>query len=58
MNERETRTNALSEDERRRILATLDRIIADPPTRPQAEVDDELREICAARHRWARREPR
>jgi predicted transcriptional regulator len=56
--EYEVRSDKLSEDERRRMLDVLDRITKAPPTRPQAEVDAELREIRAARRRWARREPR
>jgi predicted transcriptional regulator len=56
--EYEVRSDKLSEDGRRRMLDVLDRITKAPPTRPQAEVDAELREIRAARRRWARREPR
>jgi predicted DNA-binding protein len=55
--EYEVRSDKLSEDERRRMLDVLDRITKAPPTRPQTEVDAELREIRAARRRWARREP-
>ncbi len=55
--EYEARSDKLSEDERRRMLELLDRITQAPPTRPQAEVDAELREIRAARRRWARRDP-
>jgi predicted transcriptional regulator len=51
----EARSDKLSDDERRRMLATLDKIMKEPPTRPQAEVDVELREIRAARRRWGRR---
>jgi hypothetical protein len=40
------------------MLDILDRVSAAPPTRPQAEVDAELREIRTARRRWARRAPR
>jgi predicted transcriptional regulator len=54
----EARSDKLSEDERRRLLAVLDRIRRAPPTRPQAEVDAELREIRTARRRWARRDAR
>lgn len=39
----------LSEKERQRMLRVLDRIAAEPPTRPQHEVDEELREIRRAR---------
>jgi hypothetical protein len=56
--EYEARSDKLTEDERRRMVAVLDRIMQEPPTRPQAEVDAELREIRAARRRWARRPPR
>ena len=55
--EYEARSDKLSEDERRRILELLDRITQAPPTRPQAEVDAELRGIRAARRRWARSDP-
>lgn len=54
----EARSDKLSEEERRRMLDVLDRIRAAPPTRSQAEVDAELREIRAARRRWARRPAR
>jgi predicted transcriptional regulator len=56
--EYEARADKLTEDERRRMVAVLDRIMQEPPTRPQADVDAELREIRAARRRWARRPPR
>jgi predicted DNA-binding protein len=56
--EYEARSDKLGEDERRRMLDILDRITNAPPTRPQAEVDAELREIRVARRRWARRKPR
>ena len=56
--EYEARSDKLSEDERQRMLTILDRIRRAPPTRPQSEVDAELREIRAARRRWARREVR
>jgi predicted DNA-binding protein len=54
----EARSDKLSEEERRRMLAVLDRIKQEPPTRTRAEVDAELREIRAARRRWGRRAPR
>jgi hypothetical protein len=54
----EARADKLSDEERQRMLAVLDRIMQEPPTRPQAEVDAELRGIRAARRRWARRPPR
>jgi hypothetical protein len=56
--EYEARADKLSPEERQRLLAVVDRIMKEPPTRPQAEVDAELREIRAARRRWARRPPR
>lgn len=53
--EYEARSDKLSEEERRRMLAVLDRIMKEPPTRPQAEVDAELREIRRTRRRgWTR----
>jgi predicted transcriptional regulator len=54
----EARSDKLSEEERRRMLAVLDEIKNAPPTRSRAEVDAELREIRAARRRWGRRPPR
>jgi hypothetical protein len=53
--EYEARSDKLSEEERRRMLTVLDRILKEPPTRPQSEVDAELREIRRARRRgWSR----
>lgn len=49
------RADKLSEEERRRMLAALDRAIRRPPSRTAAAVDAELREIRAARRRWGRR---
>jgi Ribbon-helix-helix protein, copG family len=49
------RSDRLSEEERRRMLSVLDRVISQPPSRPAAETDAELREIRAARRRWGRR---
>jgi predicted transcriptional regulator len=55
----EARSDKLSEEERLRMLAVLDRIRLEPPTRPQAEVDAELREIRRSRRRgWSRPEER
>jgi hypothetical protein len=51
------RADKLSEGERQRMLAALDRAIGRPPSRPAAEVDAELRDIRAARRRWGRRRP-
>lgn len=53
--EYEARSDKLSEEERRRMLAVLDRIMKEPPTRTRAEVDAELREIRRSRRRgWSR----
>jgi metal-responsive CopG/Arc/MetJ family transcriptional regulator len=51
----EARSDKLSDEERARKLAILDRIMSQPPTRSRAAVDAELREIRAARRRWGRR---
>src|SRR5262249_53960430 len=51
------RADKLSESERQRMLAALDRAMGRPPSRPAAEVDAELRDIRAARRRWGRRRP-
>ena len=45
------RADRLSEAERQRMLAVLDRAMRRPPTRTAAAVDAELREIRAARRR-------
>lgn len=45
----------LSESERRRMLAIVDEIAKRPPTRPQSEVDAELKEIRRARRHGGRR---
>jgi len=58
LKEYESRSDKLSDEERQRMLAVLDRIKASPPTRSRAEVDAELRDIRAARRRWGRRGPR
>jgi predicted transcriptional regulator len=52
----EARSNKLSDEERDRMLAALDRIMMEPPTRPQAEVEEELREIRRSRG-WGRLHP-
>ena len=49
------RADRLSEGERQRMLAVLDRAMRRPPSRAAAEVDVELREIRAARRRWSAR---
>ena len=43
------RADRLSEEERVRLLAILDEMLAQPPTRPQEEVDREIEEIRQAR---------
>jgi predicted transcriptional regulator len=52
----EARSDKLSDEERDRMLAVLDRIMKEPPTRPQVEVEAELREIRKSR-RWGRLHP-
>jgi len=52
--EYEARADKLGDEERQRLLAIMGRIMKAPPTRPQAAVDAELREIRAARRRWTR----
>lgn len=49
------RADKLSEDERQRMLAVLDRALRRPPSRSAAEAQVELREIRAARRRWGAR---
>jgi len=49
------RTGRLSESERLRMLRAIDEMVARIPTRPQAEVDRELRELRAARRSGGRR---
>jgi len=53
--EYEARSTKLSDEERARMLAIVDRMVQEPHTRTAAEVDGELREIRASRRRWARR---
>ncbi|MBI2203926.1 MAG: ribbon-helix-helix protein, CopG family [Candidatus Rokubacteria bacterium] len=53
--EYEARADRLSDDERTRMLGALDRLMQEPPTRSDAAVETELREIHAARRRWSRR---
>jgi predicted DNA-binding protein len=53
--EYEARSARLSDEERARMLAIVDRMAQEPPTRSAAEVDAELGEIRAARRRWGRR---
>jgi predicted transcriptional regulator len=52
--EYEARSAKLSDEERTRMLAIVDRMIQEPPTRTAAEVDAELGEIRASRRRWGR----
>jgi predicted transcriptional regulator len=53
--EYEARSTKLSDEERARMLAIVDRMVQEPHTRTAVEVDAELREIRASRRRWARR---
>ena len=52
------RSTKLSDEERGRMLAAVDRMVQEPPTRPAAEVDAELGEIHASRRRWGLRPTR
>jgi hypothetical protein len=47
------RADRLSEAERLRMLAVLDRAMRRPPTRTAAAVARELRQVRAARRRWS-----
>ena len=49
------RAGRLSEDERRRMLRSIDLLLAQPPTRSVAAVDRELRAVRVARRRGGRR---
>ena len=54
----EARSDKLSEEERQRMLAILERVMKQLPTRPQEEVDAELRELRESRRRgWTRLHP-
>jgi predicted transcriptional regulator len=53
--EYEARSTKLSDEERARMLALVDRMVQEPPTRSGAEVDAELEKIRASRRRWGRR---
>jgi hypothetical protein len=53
----EARADRLTDEERERMLAVLRRFMKEPPTRPQAEVAKELREIRRSRRRWGRLHP-
>ena len=52
--EYEMRSTKLSDEERERMLATVDRMVQERPTRTAAEVDAELGEIRGSRRRWGR----
>ena len=53
--EYEMRSTKLSDEERARMLAIVDRMVQVPPTRTAAEVKAELGEIRGARRKWGRR---
>jgi predicted DNA-binding protein len=42
----------LTEAERQRMLKALERLRKQPPSRPQEEVERELKELRLARHGW------
>ena len=52
--EYEMRSTKLSDEERERMLATVDRMVQERPTRTAAEVDAELGAIRGSRRRWGR----
>lgn len=49
------RSGRLTEGERRKMLKAVDRMLEQPPTRPQAEVARELRAVRTARRQGGRR---
>ena len=51
------RIGRLTEGERRKMLKAVDRMLDQPPTRPQAEVARELRAVRTARRQGGRRQP-
>ena len=53
----EARSDRLSEEDRRRMLAALAAHLRRPPTRPASAVDREIREIRAGRRRGGRLHP-
>lgn len=53
----EARADKLTDAERERMLAVLRRFMKQPPTRPEAEVDAELRELRRSRRRAGRLHP-
>ena len=58
LREYEVRSTKLSDEERARMLAVVDRMMKAAPTRSARAVDAEVRDIRAARRRWALRLPR
>jgi hypothetical protein len=50
-----TKSDRLSESERLRMLRVMEEFLKEPPTRSQAEVDRELRELRASRRQGWRR---
>jgi hypothetical protein len=46
----------LSDEERARMLAIVDRMVQEPPTRTAAGVDAEVGAVRASRRRWGRRQ--
>ena len=50
-----SRADRLSDEERKQMIKVLDRMIARPPKRTQAEVDAEIGEIRATRRTGGRR---
>ena len=53
--EYDARAGRLSEEERRRMLRSIDTVLRRPPTRPRAAVERELLEIRRARRGGGRR---
>jgi predicted transcriptional regulator len=51
----DVRSAKLSEEERVRMLAIVDGMIQEPPTRTAAEVDAEIGAIRMSRRQWGRR---
>jgi predicted transcriptional regulator len=51
------KADRLSEAERRRMLSALRNFLSEPPTRPQKEADEELRELRRARQSSGRLHP-
>ena len=49
------RAGRLSEDERRRMLRSIDAFLTQPPARPAAAVERELQAVRVARRRGGRR---